>query len=162
LLSGLPRITEPVTIDGTTQPGAGSTPPIEVDGSNAGTTSGFVVGASQSTIRGLVVNNFHGSGIVLASGSSNVASNVISGSGSDGGDGIAIERVFSPSLPAAGPSRHGTADSPSGSGSAGAAESLGARATPVQIGGLAAAERNLISGNDGNGIEIADGNAQIN
>ena len=61
LTSALPTITDPVVIDGTTQPGYG-TPVVEVRGNSgmpAG-TAGFSVsgGGSGTTIRGLVINNF--------------------------------------------------------------------------------------------------------
>jgi len=39
--SGLPTITEPVIIDGTTEPDFAGTPIIEIDGSNAGATDGL-------------------------------------------------------------------------------------------------------------------------
>jgi uncharacterized repeat protein (TIGR01451 family) len=72
LTSPLPPITQPLEIDGTTQPGGTGAPQIEIDGSAAGSTSGFVVQASNSRITGLVINHFQSSGVVLATGSSNV------------------------------------------------------------------------------------------
>jgi len=80
--SPLPRITRgAVTIDGYTQPGASENTlatgsnarlAIELDGSLASDSDGFVVGAngiaasgSGSIIRGLVINRFAGSGITL-------------------------------------------------------------------------------------------------
>ena len=63
--SGLPTITDPVVIDGSTQPGFAGPPLIELDGTNAG---GFVHGlnitAGGSTVRALVINRFNGSGII--------------------------------------------------------------------------------------------------
>ena len=67
---GLPKITDPVIIDGYTQPGAspntngqglGSNAvlKIELDGSNAGATAtGLILLAGNSTVRGLVINRF--------------------------------------------------------------------------------------------------------
>ena len=81
-LSELPAITDPVLIDGYSQPGSSpNTNPIsqgcnayltiELDGTNAGNTSnGLTIQSGNSTIRGLVINNFesHGLKIVLNSG----------------------------------------------------------------------------------------------
>lgn len=64
-ISPLPVITDPVTIDGTTQPGFSGTPIIELDGSLAGAADGLDVRAGISTIRGLVVNGFFGGGVRL-------------------------------------------------------------------------------------------------
>ncbi len=83
-LTGLPTITDSVVIDGYTQPGASpNTDPngfngtllIELDGENAGPSSGLHVVAGNSTVRGLVVNRFilsgandpEGNGIFLES-----------------------------------------------------------------------------------------------
>lgn len=69
-LSPLPAITDAVVIDGTTQPGFSGTPIIEINGSNAGNTSGFFIAGGNSTLRGLVINRFaqNGqSGVVLGS-----------------------------------------------------------------------------------------------
>ena len=68
-LAGLPALTEAVTIDGTTQPGFGSTPIIELDGSAAGVeTDGLVLGAAGSVIRGLVINDYTEAGIRVSDG----------------------------------------------------------------------------------------------
>lgn len=67
--SGLPTITDPVTIDGTTQ----SAGMVELDGTNAGTnTDGIVISSGGSTVRGLVINRFDGTGVHIASGGENV------------------------------------------------------------------------------------------
>ncbi len=63
--SRLPTITDAVTIDAATQPGFAGKPIIELDGSNAGSASGLVVGAGGSVVRGLVINRFSGHGITL-------------------------------------------------------------------------------------------------
>jgi len=68
----LPAITDPVVIDGTTQPGYATVPLIFVDGSAASCgecgVDGLVVdaGGSGSEIRGLAIGNFDGNGIVLS------------------------------------------------------------------------------------------------
>src|SRR5918998_139165 len=74
--SPLPTITQPVTIDGYSQPGASENTKavgnnavllIELDGSIASSPAGSVHGldlqTSNSTIKGLVVNSFDGGGI---------------------------------------------------------------------------------------------------
>ncbi|MDP6722002.1 MAG: thrombospondin type 3 repeat-containing protein, partial [Pirellulaceae bacterium] len=64
--SALPSITAPVTIDGTTQPGFLGVPIIEIDGTNAGlTVDGIVVLGGNSVIKGMIVNRFDASAIVL-------------------------------------------------------------------------------------------------
>jgi hypothetical protein len=82
-LSALPTITDPVTIDGYTQPEASpNTNPfgqglntvlrIEVDGSRAGFTSGLLITAGQSTVRGLAINRFSVQAIEIGQRGSNV------------------------------------------------------------------------------------------
>ena len=71
----LPTITEAVTIDGTTQPGYAGSPLTEVDGVLAGNSYGIVVNgaaASGSTIKGLAVNRFALSGILVINGANGV------------------------------------------------------------------------------------------
>jgi CSLREA domain-containing protein len=60
------RLLFPVIIDGTTQPGYAGTPIIELDGSlSTPAQQGLAFFGGSSTLRGLVVNRFTGSGIVL-------------------------------------------------------------------------------------------------
>ncbi len=75
--SNLRKITDPVIIDGYTQPGASpNTNPtgqglnavlkIELDGSNLGSTgSGMILLPGDSTIRGLIINHFDNGGILI-------------------------------------------------------------------------------------------------
>jgi CSLREA domain-containing protein len=82
--SALPTITDPVIIDGYTQPGSSpNTNPvgqglntvlrIELDGSNSGPSiDGLVLSAGNSMVRGLVINRFPGEGIVIFSNGGNV------------------------------------------------------------------------------------------
>jgi titin len=63
LTSGLPAITHPVVIDGTTQPGYSGTPSIALDGIKAGGTTGLFFLASRSTVKGLAIINFELEGI---------------------------------------------------------------------------------------------------
>ncbi len=65
----LPPITDPVTIDGTTQP-AGR---VELDGSAAGAAvDGFRIVAGRSVIRGLVIHRFDDDGIEIVSRGGNI------------------------------------------------------------------------------------------
>jgi titin len=95
LKSALPAITHPVVIDGTTQPDTGPTPGIVLKGSGAGTSAaGLTLKASNSTIKGLVIDSFGGAGVVV-NGASNdtitddyigvtAAGNAAAGNGGDG------------------------------------------------------------------------------
>ena len=69
--SALPPVTDPVSIDGTTQPNYTGTPLVGIVGSNAGSASGLVLQGGDSEVRGCAINRFLGSGVSLAS-SSNV------------------------------------------------------------------------------------------
>ena len=65
-ISPLPAITQPVLIDGFSQPGYAGSPLIELSGSQAGTSDGLLITGSNVTIRGLDVNDFaQGAGIHL-------------------------------------------------------------------------------------------------
>ena len=121
-LSSLPIITQAVTIDGTSQPGFAGTPLIQLDGTSAGgTTNGILITGSGSTIRGLAINRFGGSGIFIlgnAATGNSVLGNFI------------------------GTDVNGTADL--GNGGSGVVVDNAAGNT---IGGTAAGDRNIISGN---------------
>ncbi|MFI5461494.1 MAG: beta strand repeat-containing protein, partial [Isosphaerales bacterium] len=63
-LSSLPAIANPVLIDGTSQPGYGGTPLIELSGSQAGTGDGLTITGAGVTVDGLDINDFpQGAGI---------------------------------------------------------------------------------------------------
>ncbi|MDP8901274.1 MAG: hypothetical protein M3N33_09065 [Actinomycetota bacterium] len=73
-MGALPEITEPVTIDGYTQPGAmentkavgtNAVLRIELDGTFVSSGSGLDINASNSAIRGLVINRFGDHGIQI-------------------------------------------------------------------------------------------------
>ena len=67
LTSALPPITDPLIIEGTSQPGFAGTPLIELDGTSAGASSnGLNITASNTTVRSLVINNFSQNGILLS------------------------------------------------------------------------------------------------
>ena len=72
-LSALPEITSPVLIDGTSQPGYAGTPIIEISGYQAGEgLSGLVISVGDSTVRGLIINQFSGYGIRLIDQGNNI------------------------------------------------------------------------------------------
>ena len=74
LTGGLPSLTEPAEIDGTTQPGYDNAPIIELNG-NGVTANGLHL-PGNSIVRGLVINRFGSSGIFVAG---NGGGNVIEG-----------------------------------------------------------------------------------
>ena len=133
--TALPSITRSVLIDATTQAGfnPGSYAPIiEINGSAApASTTGLVVSANNSTLRGLVVNGFPGNGVTL-SGSGNTLVGMRIGL---------------------------TADSASASANGGAGAYISGPGSIV--GGVPAADRNVIAGNTGPGLLVAAGNSTI-
>jgi hypothetical protein len=79
LTAPLPTISDPVTIDGTTQPGFTGPPLIELNGSLVGLGApGLNVMSGNSTIRSLAINRFEGSGIALqTNGNNKIEGNII-------------------------------------------------------------------------------------
>jgi hypothetical protein len=123
VLSALPVILDPVVIDGTTQPIGG----IALDGSlasTAGPISGLQLFAPASTVRGLVISGFSGSGIDVRGASNVIAGNFI------------------------GTDRSGTLGQGNGQ------DGVRLEADGNEVGGLTAADRNVISGNAGAGVRI--------
>jgi hypothetical protein len=96
--SALPTITDPVIIDGTTQPGFADTPIIELDGSHTGAgANGLHISAGNSTVQGLIINRFPRHGLLLDTGGGNTIQGNYIGTGvtgktglANGGDGIHI------------------------------------------------------------------------
>jgi hypothetical protein len=138
--SPLPTIKETVTINGYSQSGASENTLAEgndavlkivLNGTNAGSANGLVIQASNSTIKGLVINRFAGNGVLL------------SGSGATGNF---IEGNFI-GTNAAGSAAPGNGDD--------GVDVFGA--DDNTIGGTAAGDRNVISGNGGDGIQIVGG-----
>ncbi|MEZ5658197.1 MAG: DUF4347 domain-containing protein [Burkholderiaceae bacterium] len=131
-LSALPGLTDTVIIDASTEPDFAGTPIVEIDGSLAGLASGLSLNslADGTTIRGLVVNRFQGTAILIASGADNVT--------------IAGNYI--------GTDVTGTLDA--GSTSNGINVN---NVDSLMIGGSSPADRNLISGNDVRQIEINSG-----
>jgi hypothetical protein len=133
--SPLPPIVTPTTIDGFSQPGAfegisttniNSILIIELDGSNAGSTAiGLLIQGANTTIKGLVINRFASSGIIIDAANARIQGNYI---GTD----------------AAGTAALGN----------GAGVSFRSNGKDSIVGGLSAWMRNLISGNKGDGVDI--------
>lgn len=125
--TGLPTSLGPITIDGTSQPGFSSAPIVELDGSGAsGGTPGLSLAGSGNIIKGMVISGFTGNGITLNVGSqSTIQGNYI---------GLDTNGVTD-----AGNSQDGIFVN-------GSANNL--------IGGSAPSERNVISGNNGNGVRL--------
>jgi len=131
--SALPSISELVVMDGSTQPDFSGTPIIVLDGLFAGATAhGLVIGATGggSTIRGLVVQHFVNNGILLLGGSNVIAGNYIGLSA----DGTTV-----------------AANNPSAANQLGGIRVESATNT---IGGVTAADRNVLSGNGFTGIDL--------
>jgi titin len=126
-----------ITIDGYTQEGAqpasGSTPAlltIAIDGSSAGdTTAAFMITSSGNRIKGLVIQDFDNHGICIVG--TGATGNIIAGNhiGTDA-----------------------TGTSDAGNGDNGILIEYGANLN--YIGGRSAADRNIISGNEGDGVWI--------
>lgn len=142
-VSPLPAITDPVVIDAYTQPGAAeNTDPdafngmllIELNGADAGTdVTGLTITAGDSTIRGLVINRFDENGIRLESANNIVEGNFVGTNASGTGS--------------LGNSNNGVqiADAPDNT-----------------VGGTTPAARNILSGNNENGVSIFGSDATGN
>ncbi|QDV32285.1 DUF11 domain-containing protein [Tautonia plasticadhaerens] len=129
----LPALTDPVVVDGSTQPGFAGSPLIELNGANiAGFAQGLRISTGQSTIRSLVINRFSADGLSLA------------------GDGNLVVGNF------IGTDRTGMVDF--GNGDDGI-EILSRNNT---IGGTSPGDANVISGNDGDGIFLVTGSQPAN
>ena len=111
----LPPLTDPVTIDGYTQPGAipnslavGSNAVllIELNGALANSPYGLSLIGGNCTIRGLIINRFNNYGIYIDSKGNNVVAGNFIGSNASGTDGFP-----NPTTAAAFTSRHRTIQS---------------------------------------------------
>ncbi|MCA9062796.1 MAG: DUF4347 domain-containing protein, partial [Planctomycetaceae bacterium] len=132
LSSGLPYVTESVVIDGWSQPGYTQTPVIEIDGSGAGSAYGLYLntGSGGSTVRGLVINQFNLAGLYIWTGAA--GSTIV-------GNSIGTDVT-------------GSIDLGNGSG-------IVTSSSSTIIGGSTLQERNIIAGNGGNGIQLANGSS---
>jgi len=129
--SALPAITDVVSIDGAT----GGATRIELNGGSAGATANglrLAAGSSGSAIRSLVIQRFRQSGIRVES-ADNVVADCYLGPDATGASGM-------------GNTEHGVLIT-------------GSAATGNTIGGPTAGDRNVISANDQNGVQIDGGAA---
>jgi parallel beta-helix repeat protein len=97
LTSDLPPIGDPITLDGTSQPGYAGTPLIELNGNHVADTGLFIYGGN-SMVKGLVLNRFKGIAILLSTKGSNFVVNNYIGTNAGGStalpngtDGISIQ-----------------------------------------------------------------------
>ncbi len=96
MLSALPAVTDPLAVDGTSQPGWAGAPLIELSGAAAGAGAcGLWLAAPNSSALGLAVNRFAGYGIVLQSYSDVVqacfvGTNPAGSAAGNGYDGVAV------------------------------------------------------------------------
>jgi hypothetical protein len=146
LVEPLPKIIDPVTIDGTTQPGFAGAPIIEINGVNLRNKQGGdglqILGGS-STIRGLVLNRFsstsRNSAIVLSTLGNNIVEGCYVGPDPSGTAAFTVNSgssLSSPSAISVGISINSSSNN--------------------RIGGTTSSARNLISGIDGSGIIITE------
>ena len=133
LASTLPTITGQVVIDGTTQAGFGGTPLIEVKGAgSSGGIQGLTLSGGNSTVRGLVLNQFAGAAIQIDTAGGNVIAGNYIGVSADGTASSGNDR--------------------------GVVVTVGNNT----IGGSVAADRNVISGNTQAGILLTGSGASGN
>jgi hypothetical protein len=130
----LPAITSPVTITGATQPGFTGAPLIFIDGSNTGPiASGLqLLDHTGSVIRGLAIGNFGAAGIVTDAGAVKAGVNTIVGN-----------------YLGLGPDENVRSNT----------NGIVVRNGRTTIGGSAAADRNVLSGNSEAGVLVQAGNA---
>ena len=140
LQSALPTINTPVTMDGTSQPGYAGTPLVILNGSLAGSSvPGLMVAASNTTIEGLAIDSFSGSGIVISGTSGDVvAADVI---------GLTV-----PGKLGGTPGGIASGNAPAGNGGEGVLILSGA--THNTIGGTTPAARDVISSNGVCGVYL--------
>jgi len=132
--SALPTITDPVIIDGTSEPDFSGTPIVELDGTNAGADAdGLNITGGSSVVKGLVINRFDDEGIELSTNGGNTIEGNYIGTDVNGTAGL-------------------------GNGEGGVRIS---GAPDNTIGGTADQARNVISGN-GKGVLIVGSGAMGN
>ena len=131
-LGPLPTITDPVSIDGTSQPSCVA-PCIVISGASVGGLgNGFSLNTSNSTIKGFIITSWGQSrGIMITGDANTIQTNDIG---------------FWPGNPSLLPNGDG----------------IGIFGSQNTIGGTTAADRNVISGNTSDGIQISNGCCVVN
>jgi hypothetical protein len=125
--SALPSILQPLVIDGTTQPGYAGVPNVRLDGGSAGTVDGLTIAAPVTEVRGLGITGYFAVAVRTTLA----------------GDAALIRGNY------IGVTGGGSA-APNGSG-------IELNTLDNVVGGSAAADRNVISGNTGWGVSIQGG-----
>jgi CSLREA domain-containing protein len=186
--TALPFVTQQLTIDGTTAPGY-SAPVVVLDGAASLVQGiNFAAGANNSVLRGLKVMGFTAAGVSVSADDVGIYNNYlgpVGGGTPNGDDGLAIfgNRTLVGSNDGvsgnviSGNGRfgiligigngHEIADNYIGTDAAGTAAlpngddgiRLFANANNVTIGGFAPGAHNVISGNNGDGVEINNANS---
>ena len=150
--SALPTITDPMIIDGTTQPGYAGAPLIEVWGFAAGPdVHGLVITADNSTVKDLVINLFDGNGILITGNNNRIEHSYI---GTDVSGTIAVPNALN-GVEIIGGSNNiigGT-----GPGTANIIAFNGGQGVLVDTGAGNAIRRNSIHSNEGFGIALING-----
>ncbi|HTS52720.1 MAG TPA: DUF4347 domain-containing protein, partial [Burkholderiales bacterium] len=135
---GLPLITQAIDIDATTERGFAGTPLVELNGTSAGAgVSGLTLsaGSDGSTIRGFASNRFNYFGILIDGSSNNVIVGNFLGTNAAGtGGGVGNNTGLG----------------------------LWNSSTNNTIGGTTAADRNIISGNNVDGVQFKGAGIQNN
>ena len=178
--SALPTISKTVWLDGLSQPNAGvSSILIELDGTNAGTTTnGLIVAARDSWIRGLAINRFGAAGIVVQTAGfqviehnrigTNPSGATDQGNGGVGVSIVGVSRVQIRNNVISGNGSHGVSVSGSAAlgtlvtdnvigADAGGTVDLGNDGAGVYISSAVANEvrRNIVSGNGSHGVSLS-------
>ena len=126
LAKGLPALGDKLTIDATTQPGYAGKPLITLNGAGAGSSAdGLKITGSGVAVRGLVINRFGGSGILVLGKGANRITNCYIGT-----------------------------DSAGNAASANKAHGILLQSPNNTVGGARGADRNVISGNGMSGVFV--------
>ena len=134
-LSALPVITTSVVVDGTSQAGFAGSPLFEINFNDTG-SQGIEISAGGSTIRGLTINGVGTGDLIILDTAGN---NTIAG------DFLGTNNTGT------------AADLPQLNNLSGAGIRIQGTSSNNTIGGITAADRNIISGNGGAGVFIAAG-----
>ncbi|PYJ08552.1 MAG: hypothetical protein DME25_01225 [Verrucomicrobia bacterium] len=169
--AALPAITDPVVIDGTTQPGHTTNHPlIELNGVSAGGSSvGLRLLAGNSTVRGLAIGRFGAEGIHVETGGSNFIQGNFIGTDVNGllgrgnANGIVVNLSSGNVIGGTNPGTSAAGSFALGNGNNGiAVYGVSSPASGNLIGGATTGARNLLSGNNGSGIYLIGSGATGN